>query len=133
MYAHESKKEGRDYYKWKRFYRKGQEKREESIGGTPPFLLVEFPLKWEKRTGTKPPVFTAPNQLVLRLSFLTKSGTPSTKPVFPFPFTPANSCFLQLELPKTHQKHDLITSQKKKKKRRSVNMTPFYLLIHLDK
>ena len=36
---------------------------------------------------------------------------------FSFPLTPANACFLQLELPKTHQKHDLITSQKRKKKK----------------
>jgi hypothetical protein len=35
---------------------------------------------------------------------------------FSFPSIPANSCFLQLELPKTHQKHDLITSLKKEKK-----------------
>lgn len=56
-----------------------------------------------------------PSQMVLRLCFLTKSGAHSAKRVFLFPFTSANSCFLQLELLKTHRKHDLITSPKEKK------------------
>lgn len=46
------KREGRDHFKLKGFI---DGPREVSAGGTPPFLLVELPSKWERRVRSKPP------------------------------------------------------------------------------
>lgn len=100
-----------------------------STAGPSPLLFLEHPQNWKRRIRTKLPVSQHQASWVLLLYLLTESGAHQAQQVFLFPL---DSRFLQLELPKTHQKHDLITSQKKKKGR-SVNMTPFYLLIHLDK
>jgi len=49
-------------------------------------------------------------------------------------YIPAISSVLHLDLSEIHQKCDLITSPPSSPPpQKSVNMTPFYLLIHLDK
>lgn len=88
-----------------------------------------------QKTPNKTSSFPESSQLVLGLFFnplLSKSGAGSAKGVFLSPLTPASSCFLQLEL-QDSSKTQFNYISKKKRGGWSVNMTPFYLLIHLDK